>query len=221
MRLMIKLLLMLIITLTYSSVTHAAENYKKGDKLFVANFNGLNLRKSKSLDSKILINLNYNSKIEIVDDSLLLNPIGLWVKGIIENKQIKLYGHWVKIKYENHVGYVFDGMLTKFYDTKSGDWFNYADVFGKPKVEVMKKMTKPIKGIKYPIETTIKHYSNYLIEEETAFDGCWDFKQTFKNISFNEVYWLIVKDMIGADAVQEIKLQKTQNSIVLTYYSCT
>ena len=103
MRLMIKLLLMLIITLTYSSVTHAAENYKKGDKLFVANFNGLNLRKSKSLDSKILINLNYNSKIEIVDDSLLLNPIGLWVKGIIENKQIKLYGHWVKIKYENHV----------------------------------------------------------------------------------------------------------------------
>jgi hypothetical protein len=112
-------------------------------------------------------------------------------------------------------------MLTKFYDTKSGDWFNYADVFGKAKVNILKKETKPIKGIKYPFETTIRNYSNYLIEEETFYDGCWDVKQTFKNISFNEVYWLIAKDMIGADAVQEIKLKKTQNTIVLTYYSCT
>ena len=59
-----KLFLILLILFNINSL-NAAENYKYGDRLYVASPNGLNLRAEPSPTSKILIELKCNIQITI------------------------------------------------------------------------------------------------------------------------------------------------------------
>ncbi|TKB95963.1 SH3 domain-containing protein [Pedobacter cryophilus] len=216
-----KITIFCIILFIFSFKINAAENYKIGDQLFVASSKGLNLRLSSSLDSKIIKTLVFGSKVEIIDTKISEIPFSLFVDDFWDHKGIELKGFWVKVKSGDSEGYVFDGILTKKKYVEFGVEVNQIKIFGEPKIDTLKKISAPMKnGIKYPYQTIIKTFSN-LIEEETFFDGCWNVKQTFRNISFNEVYWLINRDMINADAIQEVKIIRTKNTTIITYYSCT
>ena len=55
-----KILILLLLILININTLKAAENYKYGDRLFVASPKGLNLRAEPSSTSKIIVELKYN-----------------------------------------------------------------------------------------------------------------------------------------------------------------
>ena len=214
-----KLFLILLILFNINSL-NAAENYKYGDPLYVASPKGLNLRAEPSSTSKILVELKYNSQISIIDKLPFTKSFTYLVTNF-SSGTLKIKGFWVKISFNNLEGYVFDGNLTNYkYDAK-GNNEDYAQIFGMPKVDSIVTYSEPVDGIKYEKITTKKIYPKVLEEVVIFFDGCYDVQQTFKNITFNEVYWLINKYMQDADAANEIKINKEKNSIIFTYVSCT
>lgn len=214
-----KLTLILLILININTLK-AAENYKFGDRLFVASPKGLNLRAEPSSTSKILVELKYNCQITIIDKLPFTKSFSYSVTNF-DGGSIQLKGFWVKVSFNNLEGYVFDGNLTNYKYEVIGNNDDYNQIFGLPKVDSVVTYSKPINGIKYEKFTTKKVYPKVLEEVVIISDGCLDVKQTFKNITFNEVYWIINKDMQDADAANDIKITKEKNATVLTYYSCT
>ena len=214
-----KLFLILLIVFNIKSL-NAAENYRFGDRLFVASPKGLNLRAEPFPTSKILAELRYNSQITIIDKLPFTKSFTYSVTNF-GGDTLQLKGHWVKVSFDNLEGYVFDGNLTNYKYDAIGTNEDYDYVFGKPKVDTTKSLIKALNGIEDEEITIKKIYPKILQEVVTIYDGCYDVQQIFKNITFNEAYWLINKDMQNADAANEIKINKEKNSIIFTYVSCT
>ena len=215
-----KNIILILLSIINITPLNAAENYKYGDRLFVASPKGLNLRAEPFSNSKILVELEYNSQITIIDKLPFTKSFTYSVTNF-SSGTLKIKGFWVKVSFNNLEGYVFDGNLTNYkYDAK-GINEDYAKIFGMPKVDSIVTYSEPVDGIKYEKITTKKIYPKVLEEVVIFFDGCYDVQQTFKNITFNEAYWLINIDMQNADAANEIKITKEKNATVLTYYSCT
>ena len=214
-----KLFLILLILFNINSL-NAAENYKFGDRLFVASPKGLNLRAEPSPTSKILVELKCNIQITIVDNLPFTKSFTYSITNF-SSGTLKIKGFWVKVSFNNLEGYVFGGNLSNYkYDVK-GINEDYAQIFGMPKVDSIVTYSEPVDGIKNERITIKKIYPKVLEDVVIFFDGCYDVQQTFKNITFNEAYWLINKDMKNADAANEIKINKEKNSIIFTYVSCT
>ncbi|WP_242926598.1 SH3 domain-containing protein [Pontibacter vulgaris] len=202
-------------------LTFAAESYQPSDKLFVAPTTGANIRTEPSLQAPVLAKLKYNTVIIVVTDTLDAQPLQITVPDFNEGF-LSLQGHWVKVKAGTIIGYVFDGMLSKYKGLELGNHDEeayYAATFGKPATKTIPK-SEVVQGHTIKYETIIKTYPKGLVEEYTFSDDCHDFTYTFK-LTFNEVYWLINRIMIGADAVQEVKIKKADKGAILTFYSCT
>ena len=210
------LIFLLIINFTFIK---AAENYKYGDRLYVASPKGLNLRVKPSSNSKILVELKYNSQITIIDKLPFTKSFTYSVTNF-GGGTLQLKGHWVKVSFDNLEGYVFDGNLTNYKYDAIGTNEDYDYVFGKPKVDTTKSLIKALNGIEDEEITIRKIYPKILQEVVTIYDGCLDVLQTFINISFNEAYWLINKYMQDAEAINEIKITKEKNSVIFIYSYC-
>ncbi|WP_266203924.1 SH3 domain-containing protein [Pontibacter kalidii] len=215
------LALLFVVTALLYQPTFAADNYKVGDKLYVAPTAGINIRSRPSLQAPILAKLNYNTAVTVAADSLPAEPLQVRVKDFNEGF-MTLQGHWVKVKSGRITGYVFDGMLSSVKGLELNNYQEeayFADTFGKPRKETIQK-SKVVEGHKADSETVITTHPKGIVVEYTFFDGCHDLTYTF-DIPFNDVYWLINRMMVGADAVQDVKIRKEGKRTVLTYYSCT
>ncbi|MFD2246294.1 SH3 domain-containing protein [Pontibacter ruber] len=213
-------LLLLFISLLPLS-TFAAENYQAGDKLYVAPTTGANIRTAPSLQASVVTKLKYNNVVTVAADTLPAQPLQITVPDF-NNGFLNMQGHWVKVKTGTTTGYVFDGMLSKYKGLELGNHQEdayYAATFGKPATKSIPR-SEVVQGHTVKYETVINTYPKGLVEELTVFDDCPDLTYTFK-FSFNEAYWLINRMMVGADAVQDVKISKKGTETVLTFYSST
>lgn len=81
---------------------------------------GINLRDSPGLDSKILTKLSFGSEINIIENNYYgIDTIG---KSIVyyDNRKTEqlIIGNWVKVKYGNYEGFLFDPYLSLKADIK-------------------------------------------------------------------------------------------------------
>jgi len=83
--------------------------YKKGDTLNVLTISGVNLRENPSSASNKIATIIYGSKIQVVDDNLRQTKFR-----VEELKEFFIEGYWVKVKFRDQIGYLFDGYLSKF-----------------------------------------------------------------------------------------------------------
>jgi len=212
---------LLILGFQLPQFSFAAENYKVGDKLFVAPTKGVNIRTAPSLQAPVLKRVAYNVVVIVAADTLPAQSLQITVPDF-NGGFLSLQGHWVKVKAGSITGYVFDGMLTKYKGLPLGNYDKdafYAATFGRPSRKTIPKR-EVIQGHTVKYETVIKTYPQGMVEEYTFFDDCHNLTYTF-TFSFNEVYWLINRMMVGADAVQDVKIAKEDKETVLTFYSCT
>ena len=213
--------LLFLFTVHLPQFTLAAENYKAGDKLYVAPTTGLNVRNFPDIKAPILTNLDFNTVVTIVADLLPAKPFGVKVTDFNSGK-LSLQGHWIKVRTGKITGYIFDGMLSKFKGLQLRTYEDepyYTALFGKPSLQTVKKSTV-IQGRNIDYETEIKSYPRGMVMESTFLDDCYKVVYTFA-ISFNEAYWLIERMMLDADAAQDIKIKKEKTKTVLNFYSCT
>lgn len=200
--------------------TLGAENYKAGDKLYVAPTTGVNIRELPDVKAPILANLTFNTVVLVMGDSLPVHPFRILVNNFDSGK-LALQGHWVKVKSGKTTGYIFDGMLSRFKGLQVGnqnDDAHFALLFGKPTLKIIKKSTT-VYGYKENYETEISTFPQGLTMESTFFDSCYDLVYRFST-SFNEAYWLIQRFLLDADAAQGIKIKKVKGKTVLSFYSC-
>nr|MBC7613139.1 SH3 domain-containing protein [Pseudopedobacter sp.] len=213
-----KLLFTIAILSLITNKSKAADNYKKGDYLCVVSLNGLNIRSTCSLNSKIVSEIKFGSKVEVIDDTLSNVPLSIKLKFSPTN----MTGFWVKIKSNNIEGYVFDGMLSQINYSKFGYNFSYKKILGIPKIDTIKGISEPINGIKYPYQIVNKSYNSFiqLEQKEEWFDACLTVTEIFKNISFNEAYWLILLNLYNDDGT-DLKIENKEGIAVAERYTCS
>jgi len=102
MRFYIKTKLALFLFLSFISYNSNCQiiNFEIGDTLNVFSFNGLNLRFKPDVKTKILKILPYGSKVKVIE--------------IAHRSFYNLReGKWLKVKYQDEIGFIFSGYLTK------------------------------------------------------------------------------------------------------------
>ncbi|MFD2561489.1 SH3 domain-containing protein [Aquimarina rubra] len=104
---------------TYSQ--EPKSNVHKGTYSVVST-TGVNLREAPNLKSKILVKLPFATKIEITENkSFGIDTIGENILYRNRKEKIKnhIVGNWVKIKYKNYEGYLFDAYLGEIASLKN------------------------------------------------------------------------------------------------------
>jgi len=91
----------IIILLCLCPFSEAQEVPVSNSDYFIIASSGLNLRAKPSLNSEVLTKLSYGEKIERVDDSEVSQKIN------------NLESSWVKVKYKNVTGFLYDAYLIK------------------------------------------------------------------------------------------------------------
>jgi Bacterial SH3 domain len=123
MRLITSLIFVILATNAY-----AINDYNLGDNLFIWAKNGLNIRKDPNSNSPIVGKLSFGKKIIVIDENLKRTPFSLEINKIkeLENNnseetikekkksknRLIFNGFWVKIRFNNIEGYVFDAYLS-------------------------------------------------------------------------------------------------------------
>ncbi len=206
------ILILLISTATSFSISRYFEN----DTLYVWAKGGLKLRNSDNFNSTILDTITFGDSIIALEgkylpwnDFYINENVKLMhndSKGAIYYKKIKLKGSWVRVRYKNIVGYVFDAYLskmkipklsTKYYNINSFEFFK----------DYLKEYTK-LTGDSH--DSTISKYvfKDELYIKEYIDDNKASTTVIFFNLSFEELYLLIAyqqKYVFGLDVKQYIK----------------
>ena len=219
-------LLVLIIICTHSLMSLAIGDYQKGEKVYVWAASGLKMRNEAAIKSQVLQTLDYGVEVEISDDSIKQK---VFEANVPKTDTLKgnwaLKGHWVKIKFKEKGGYVFDAYLSKmlpfkrntqhFFETKV-DYLQR--VYGKPKHKSYKT-----KKQNFEFENDDFYYQKDIIRYEVYGDGCFDHAIEIPNISLEEAY-LFLKALFYEDdkGDGEMKLiQKDKNGYLFNETGAT
>lgn len=117
-----------MLAITFPALCFGITEYQPGDKLFIWAVSGLNLREASDPQSKVLTKIPFAGKVicqsEKSWNSYLDNPqtIKHHTATFGGNPvEIKLKGEWVKVKFGDYEGYVFDTYLSRFQPPMASD----------------------------------------------------------------------------------------------------
>jgi Bacterial SH3 domain len=204
--------LMWILLFSCMANAFAIGDYKKGESVFVWAISGLKVRMEASAQSKVIQTLDYGTMVEITDDNLKQVAFGLKVPKVDSIKSnLTLNGFWVRIKFKNTEGYVFDAFLSKMppFKKHKAHYFEQEDVylervFGKPKHKTYTTITNKI-----AFKNDDFVYKNGIVREEVYGDGCFDHSFEIPNLSLAEAYLFLKVIFFSSDSDEgEMKLIK-------------
>lgn len=166
----------------------------KGDQLNVLAPSGLNMRKVAGTKGKKITKLPYGAKVTVVKDDTKRISFR-----VMEFKGYYIEGFWVKVKYKNHIGYVFDGYLSKLPAPKKGENLSMKEYLS----STFNKNGAPQNIKKYPKEMggdecgrTQKYKSGIEYSYNECGEGGGSTNITFPGISRRELY-LICKIILN------------------------
>lgn len=130
--------------------------YKKGDILNVLALSGLNLREEPSVGSKSIVKVNCGESVEVLELPS--------VKFTFE----KINGYWLKVKYREKEGYIFDGYLSKYPapENKGKEWDKISEY-----VEKQVQVGKPVNSISLIVTPPYDDYDSSEVEYIVEFKG--------------------------------------------------
>ena len=158
------------------------------DSIYVLNYNGTELFEKPFFDSKILDNPKLNSVLLLLENRME-DKVSKTILGVV------LKGHWQKVKYNGKTGFVFSGDCSKYNCLLKNKFdsydLNYKNLLGEKTGFKTVKRTIKTEGKKIVVQDEITFYERgkYIY---TPFDGCFDHTHIFKNISFNEVFHIMM-----------------------------
>lgn len=107
----------LLIALIYFSSLFGAENYSSGDELYVWAVSGLNMRTQANPKAEKILNIPYTAKVQVTDNNPFAHPFQYTMARSKTYNGLVTWGvegHWVEVKYQGSIGYVFDAYLSKY-----------------------------------------------------------------------------------------------------------
>lgn len=217
--------LLIVVFLFICKISYSAVRFDQGDKVNVWVLKGVTLYKeSKSASANFGV-IPYGKQIVILSsESDSLTSYQGRITNDITEVPVTLKGHWVKVKYGQKVGYVFDGYLSKMPCLKIEE-YGSAEEFSKYVKRIYKGYTQKsnksvVKGIDF--EEKIYYYKGMVVLKETSGDGCFDTEIYLKGISYRDAQLFEKVYFNGATAAEDIKIKAIKNSIIkISCYSCT
>jgi len=130
-----RLILVFFLLIFFPGNSFPINNYEAGDTLYVWAPKGVNLRKDKSEHFDKILAIKYGEKVVALESSEMYDNPVLSILEIDVNKNNRiddndfcLKGKWVKVKFGNTIGYIFDGYLSKLIPKNNNESFvEYAD----------------------------------------------------------------------------------------------
>ncbi|MDN3579455.1 SH3 domain-containing protein [Mucilaginibacter flavus] len=189
-------------------------------KLNVWLLQGVQLKASPSEKSKTIATLPYGTSVNTIKETSPQKSFTVDFKSDAFKKPYKLKGQWVKVDFNGKTGYVFDGFLSALPPL-------HKDVHGnfEPQEDYLKRNygVKKIEKISNrkagPLTTT--YYNNGIKSVEMGMEGCFDHQLYFTKITLNEAVLLQKVLYVGADAAQNIKVERLDNNnIKISSYDC-
>jgi hypothetical protein len=107
-----KLYIVLFLFIFSQNNLFGIEQYSKGDTLYVW-ATKLNLRTTPDLNSEVIQQILQNEKI-VVDQNKYSKEEDFLINKNAKNWEKAITGTWVKVKYKNQIGYLFDAYLSKY-----------------------------------------------------------------------------------------------------------
>jgi hypothetical protein len=186
-------LIVSILILIVSNVYSIGE-YMINDTLFVWANNGLSIRDTTSIEGRRIGIIPYGQKLKVLEskfdgyheDIITIYPEKKEQNGneIKSYSRIELQGSWVKIKYGEIIGFVFDGYLSK-YDAPS--------INAK---EVHENLDNYLERVFGKISSRTKGFNDYVITESFYMEGIYR-----QNIASKSAY---VKYVLPCFSLEEI-----------------
>lgn len=158
-----------------------------------------------------------------------------------------LKGKWLKINYNNQIGYLFNGDISDNMPPikmiNGTIKIDYEQILGKKLNDKSITETVDIENKSYEVKTLIDSFENGFYSY-SAFDGCFNHNYTFMNLSFIEVFHLAISkysfkfidELIlprffeeqngeirfwgAGDLVGEVIIRKTKNGWQIYSYDC-
>lgn len=217
--------LLLVLIVLNVAAAQGAVRFNKGDNVNVWVLKGVKLYNSPNIKSTTTVTIPYGVSVEVLStETDLLGASQGKITNDITPVPITLNGHWVKVKFGQKEGYVFDGYLSRMPCLKLDEngYPEEVDKYIKRNYKGYTKKTnkKVVQGIDF--EETIYYYKGAIVLEESAGDGCWDTNIYFKGISYQDVQLFEKVCLNGADAAQDIKIKRLKNNIFkFSFASCT
>ena len=178
---------------TYTNARYPKSLLKPGKK-YVLSIEGLNLRKNPATNAERVTVIPCKAEVQVLEKT----DIALTMSGI--------KGHWVKVKYKNATGYVFDGFLTSIpLSITYKEWFGDYLLTLMGKVSEEKYLVDNYTPLSIRVgETGIINYGRWMTDYDCVNDIC------IPGITLEEAF-LMVKLLRAGDevcAVNDIKLDR-------------
>lgn len=164
---------------------HAIKTYKIGDTLNVWAKNGLFIRSEPNVKSEKIGKLEYGNSVVVVEQTLRKIAFS-----VLEFKDFKIKGFWVKINYNDQIGYIFDGYLSKLPCLKIEDGQNveHFEGYAKRVFGLLKNFCKRDTSLDDTQEhCTSKFKKNVVYKYESTYAGQGE-TFMFKYITFEEAF---------------------------------
>jgi hypothetical protein len=203
--------------------------YKPGDFLYVHAASGLMLRERPNAQAKSLTVVKLGEKVQVVADTQ--PPVAFKSAGVP--------GHWAKVKYNNAIGYQFDGFLSRYPPFKSDNEQEPGEsmaVYLKKIFKVKTEQTKsPERPDDYSLWDAIEFENGAHFEVSGGSSYRIDANFPAKIFSFHEAFllgrdgwpWLSIGEgclyeedgiLCEAAAPQYLRISRYQGIVTLSWY---
>lgn len=181
----------IVISMICSSELLSADNYKKGDTLFVWAKNGLNVRNKPTTKSKVILKLLFCDSLKVIGiDFGEHNVLGIsdHLKQEKDRTPVILNGNWIKIELiDGTVGYVVDQYLLKYKSNKKYKEREYEFPFDLIRCDTVfkREISSDGEGLNCKTINSYKHGIINTIEQ----GGVW-YRSTYKfpDLTVEEVF---------------------------------
>lgn len=158
----------------------ATDGHKKEGLLYVGAISGLNMRTAPSIKADKIINIPFGKQVQVIEQLPEANP---FTYKMLSDKKTNwlVEGHWVKVAFEQQMGYVFSGYLCRLPMISTTP--SHHPYF---QIEILKEYaTNNWEGVKEESRTTSYSpaYNDHAIDDKEIFKS---YKLIFKDGSYYE-----------------------------------
>lgn len=207
---------------TFTQTLGAINWYQKGDSLYIWAESGLNLRADKNIKSNILETIPYGAIVVTLEEKRFgeKNDPNFSIELFNRNQstkkdRFKLEGKWVKVKFGNKEGFVFDAYLSKLPTLVEIDLENSSNKNTKYYESFSHYLERIDKDVDYE-ETTVKEWEDFTISKWiskkgiilklTSIWGREDYEIILSDFSKEEAY-LILDRLFNIGDIMEQRLK--------------
>jgi len=203
--------IMLLVLLLFPISIYSQRNYAIGQKVYCWAVNGLNLREAPSKNSTKILKVPYLSYVSVIDT--IKGDVFVDTLNKDQNYPLIIHGNWLKVSFEDKVGFVFDGYLSRLKPQMCNEYFS--NILFKSVDTILYFDTVVYKSCYELYKSKNGSFYKHIYE-----DGCWSHHYFFSKFSFEEGVMLMAETFKPDDYECPLKIESS-DGVNFYFVDCT